>query len=269
MKRLLAVLLLLGLSLPALSATPYRPGQEEALRGLLVDLSVVDRAAAYPLPIYRAQGLRFIEGTPGQAYSVRMTNRTGERLLVVLAVDGINAISGRTAAYNQTGYVLAPYASVEITGWRQSLQRVAQFVFTRPSDSYAARTDRPWQVGVIGAAVFREDRPEPVYYPSAPSIGQDHSAAEGAPAPAASKSAQSDTSRSVGTGYGQSEWSQATAASFVRRSSSPDEVLRLDYDDRAGLYRRGVRFFDDRPYDRPYPREPDAFPEGFAPPPRW
>ena len=37
-------------------------------------------------------------GAPGHRYSVRLTNTSGERLLVVLSVDGVNAISGQTAA---------------------------------------------------------------------------------------------------------------------------------------------------------------------------
>ncbi len=261
MKKTLMFLALTLLASPAMAQ--YRSSNtDDAARGSLIDLSVVDRQSSYPLPVYRAQGLQFIEGTPGQAYSVRLTNKTPERLLVVLAVDGINAVSGKTAAYNQTGYVLEPYDQVEVSGWRQSMQSVAQFVFTTPSRSYAARTDRPWQVGVIGAAVFREDRARPVIAP-APSVSNRSSA------PAAARSAQAESARGVGTGYGRSEWSQATASSFVRRSSTPAEVVRLDYDDREGLIARGIRLQGYyRPYDR---RQPQAFPDGFAQPPsrRW
>ena len=37
-----------------------------------------------------------------------MTNRTGARVLTVLSVDGVNAITGQTASPNQSGYVLEP-----------------------------------------------------------------------------------------------------------------------------------------------------------------
>jgi len=105
-------------------------------------------------------------------------NRTGSRVLVVLSVDGINAITGETAGIAQSGYVLAPYASAEITGWRKSAAEAAAFYFTSIADSYAARTDRPDNVGVIGAAVFRERvwrRPEPRNYapPPAPFDSRD------------------------------------------------------------------------------------------------
>lgn len=265
MKRFVIFLILCLAATPLFAQERYYAPPGDSLRGHLVEMSVVDRQTGSSLPIYNAQGLRFIEGVPGRPYSIRLVNRSNERLLVVLAVDGINAISGRTASYNQTGYVLAPYGTLEVTGWRRSFQSVAQFVFTRPEASYAGRTDRLWQVGVIGAAIFREDVPRPVYHPAEPMMSE----SAGAPAPAASRSAQADTSRGVGTGYGRGEWSQATSTTFDRRSSAPDEVLRLDYDDRQGLYQRGVRDLYPLPgYDRPG-RYPEAFPEGFAPPPRW
>src|SRR4029077_923714 len=52
---------------------------------------------------------------------------------------------------------------VEMAGWRKSLERTAAFYFTDLGDSYAARTGRPGNVGVIGVAVFREKRP-PIAY---------------------------------------------------------------------------------------------------------
>ncbi|MBS1173827.1 MAG: hypothetical protein H6R12_2657 [Proteobacteria bacterium] len=55
--------------------------------------------------------------------------------------------------------MLEPYSSAEISGWRKSLEEVAQFYFTSLPDSYAARSDRPENAGVIGVAVFRE-RPQ-------------------------------------------------------------------------------------------------------------
>jgi hypothetical protein len=68
---------------------------------------------------------------------VRLTNTVGERVLVVLSVDGVNAVTGETANPSQAGYVLDPWQSTEIAGWRKSLDDVAQFVFTDLPDSYA------------------------------------------------------------------------------------------------------------------------------------
>ena len=74
----------------------------------------------------------------------------------MIAVDGVNVVSGETAAHDQTGYVLNNGQSAQITGWRKNLARVAAFEFTALPNSYAARTGRPDNVGVIGVAVFRE-----------------------------------------------------------------------------------------------------------------
>ena len=121
--------------------------------GDLVQLDVVDRDNGQVLPEYRHRGQDWIAGVPGHRYSVRLTNTTGERVLVVLSVDGVNAVTGQTASPSQGGYVLEPWESAEIAGWRKSLDDIAQFVFTDLPDSYAARTGRPANVGVVGEGV--------------------------------------------------------------------------------------------------------------------
>jgi hypothetical protein len=262
----------------------------------LVDVDIVDRDTGEWLPEYRHRGRDWVPGVPGHRYSVRMTNTTGERVLVVLSVDGVNAISGDTAAANQTGYVLGPWQSTEITGWRKSWQDVAQFYFTDLPDSYAARTGRPDNVGVIGVAVFRErPQPQPYYEPAPISRGDDReydrndryrgqaSRAEGKAAPAApqasrrsAESAASDSAygngapaQSIGTGHGDREWSPVSRTDFVRASRTPAQVLQLRYDDIDNLVAMGVM---PRPYrDGGRRGQPQAFPNGFAadPPGRW
>ena len=54
--------------------------------------------------------------------------------------------------------MLDAWGGVSIEGWRKSLDDVATFYFTRLPDSYAARTGRPDNVGVIGVALFPERR---------------------------------------------------------------------------------------------------------------
>jgi hypothetical protein len=149
--------LLAAALLPAAACLPLQAGT-------LVDIDVVDRDSGRGLPEYRHRGRTWVPGEPGHRYAVRLANRTGERVLVVLSVDGVNAVSGETASPSQAGYVLSPWESTEIAGWRKSLDDVAQFYFTDLPDSYAARTGRPDDVGVIGIAVFRE-RPQPIPYP--------------------------------------------------------------------------------------------------------
>ncbi len=255
--------------------------------GSTVDIQIVDRSRGATLQTYRWRGASYVAGRPGERYAVRLTNRSSGRVLVVLSVDGVNAVSGETAALGQTGYVLAPWQSAEITGWRKSYSEAAAFYFTALPDSYAARTDRPDNVGVIGAAVFRERVQEPArgWFERQPPVARERSdessraeperRAQGAAdsAPLASKAAPASPSvsqdrdafakqeKKLGTGHGEREYSPTTHTAFERASTRPAEVVQVRYDSYANLLASGVIA---RP--RPALRQPDAFP-GFAPDP--
>ena len=127
--------------------------------GSLVDLSVYDRAEGRRLPVHWHRGRAYVAGKPGNEYRLTLRNRSGEPLLAVVSVDGVNVITGESADPQQSGYVLAPGRSVDILGWRKSLAQTAAFYFTDLADSYAARTGRPGNVGVIGVALFRKKQP--------------------------------------------------------------------------------------------------------------
>src|SRR5882672_6453192 len=136
--------------------------------GALVDLTVVNRVTGERIPVHAHRGRLYVAGTPGAKYSLLLNNKTGGRVLTVVSVDGVNVITGDTAAPAQSGYVLNPWGSVDIEGWRKNMSEVAAFVFTALPESYAARTGRPGNVGVIGVAVFREYRaPRPTRAPAA------------------------------------------------------------------------------------------------------
>ena len=122
----------------------------------MVDLRVVDRDTGQEMPVWRHGGRMFVAGEQGARYSLRIANRTDGRVLVVMSVDGVNIISGETARYDGRGYVLGPYGTYDINGWRKSETEVAAFAFTALPHSYAALTGRPGDVGVIGMAVFKE-----------------------------------------------------------------------------------------------------------------
>jgi hypothetical protein len=265
--------LLAAALLPATACLPLQA------RGL-VDLDVVDRDSGQWLPEYPHRGHSYVPGEPGHRYAVRLTNQTGERVLVVLSVDGVNAVSGETASPAQAGYVLAPWETAEIAGWRKSLQDVAQFYFTDLPDSYAARTGRPDNVGVIGIAVFRERQqvvPYPMPGPPVASASRNERAAPAATAPqAAAESASADSvyggerqARRLGTGHGAREWAPVGHTEFVRASMRPAQVTQLRYDDADALAALGIvpwRTWDDRRTGD----APRAFPNGFvADPPGW
>ena len=129
---------------------------QPTLAARLVDVSIVNRSTGERLTPWRHEGKLYVAGTQGERYAIELKSRQGERVLTVLSVDGVNVLTGQTAATLQSGYVIDSWQSYAINGWRKSMDDVAQFVFTALPDSYAARTGRPGNVGVIGVAVYRE-----------------------------------------------------------------------------------------------------------------
>lgn len=218
--------------------------------GRWVDVEVYDRRDGRHLQVYPFEGRYYVAGHPGAEYEIVLRNRSGERVLAVTSVDGINVVSGETAAPSQTGYVLEAYGSMGIKGWRKNMGEIASFYFTEHRRSYAARTDRPFDVGVIGVAVFRE-RPRPQVY--APDRGRYKDA----------PSAAAEREEKLGTGHGRREESYAEYTRFERASASPDEIVAIYYDTWANLAARGI--VPQHPWrDR---REPQPFPQRFAPDP--
>jgi hypothetical protein len=124
--------------------------------GRLAEVQIIDRDTGSALPTYRSHGEYWVAGRPGARYSIMIQNHRGERILAVTAVDGINVVSGETGAWGQSGYVFSPGESYEIAGWRKSNVEIAAFNFTAAGNSYAERTGRPANVGVIGVALFLE-----------------------------------------------------------------------------------------------------------------
>jgi len=290
MKSLLSTAVAIALSLSAC-----------AHAGGLVDVSVIDRDTGAVLPTHGHDGKLYIAGIPGHRYSVRLYNHSSERVMTVLSVDGVNAVTGQTADPNQSGYVLDAWQSTDIEGWRKNMSEIAQFNFTALDNSYAARTGRPNNVGVIGVAVFREKAPvwrerddRISQRDSAPAQPGSNAAAEAAmparpvatPPPSAAggladaaKSinspeaqaradgalgarAQRKTEESLGTGHGARESSYASYTTFERASSHPDEVDSIFYDSYRNLVARGVL-----PPARPLAIEPQPFPNHFVPDP--
>ena len=240
MKRLVALLSGLLLALPAFAA------------GNLADVQVLDRSTGRTLPVYESGGRWFVVGTPGNEYQVSVRNRSSGDLLAVVSVDGVNAVSGETAAQWQSGYVIDRGRSLSIQGWRKSLQKVAAFHFTDLGNSYAARTGRPDNVGVIGVALFRR-KPEPVANLVEP---RERADAARAASELEAKRAPSAPAKSLGTGHGRIETSAARYVEFERESDAPSELIAIHYDTYANLVARGVI--------REERRWPSPFPGGFV-----
>jgi hypothetical protein len=215
----------------------------------LVQVDVIDRDSGAPLRVYRDHGRPVVAGRPGARYAVRLVNRSGERVLAVVAIDGVNILGGETASVDQRGYVLDPWQSAALTGWRKSDDEVAVFEFTALADSYAARTGRPLDVGVIGVAVFRERR-EPL---EAARVAPAARAADLARSPAASakagpadagageaRAAAPPAAERLGTGHGPREASPVTTTTFLRATALPEQRVAIRYDSLANLVAAGI-----------------------------
>jgi hypothetical protein len=255
--------------------------------GSLVAVDVYDRTAGTALAIHTKDGERYVVGTPGHEYAVRIRNLSGGRILAVTSVDGVNVVSGDTAAPDQSGYVIDAWGSVEIAGWRRSLERTAAFYFTDLGDSYAARTGRPADAGVIGFAVFRERAPaigaaplrdkiaahdearreradSPAPAATAPQTAPSRQAAEAGVAGSSADAESRSLASKLGTGFGRSETSLAQRVRFERATTTPAETLAIQYDRRENLVAMGVL-----PTPRYAQRTPDPFPAmRFVPEPR-
>jgi hypothetical protein len=125
-----------------------------AARGAIT-VRVVDDSGT-PLPTFSAGGRSYVMGNDGQRYSIRIENQTGARFEAVATVDGLDVIDGQPGAFEKRGYLVQPWSTVEIDGFRRSEEEVAAFRFGRVRDSYAAKRGDDRNVGVIGVAVFQE-----------------------------------------------------------------------------------------------------------------
>jgi hypothetical protein len=265
----LQTLAAVGLALASLAAQAV---------GHRADVLIIDRATSRELPVYWHEGKAYVVGRPGAEYDVRVRNQRGEDLLAVVSVDGLNVMNGQTANPRQAGYIISPWQSVEVKGWRKSMEEVASFYFTQLANSYAGRTGRPDNVGVIGVALFERKRVEyvppaaaadPGPYRPAPymrerSEAQRDSANESraqsspktlqAPAPAAP----------LGTGHGRREESRVYWTQFERATETPVETIAIYYDSYRNLVAQGV--LPTPPIAR-IPRDPNPFPTAFTPDP--
>lgn len=232
--------------------------------GHLANIEILDRDSGVTLPVYRFRGENWVAGNPGARYAVVINNLRGERLLAVASVDGVNVVSGETAAWDQTGYVLEGGQRCAIDGWRKSNREVADFNFTALPDSYAALTGRAGNVGIIGVAIFREhpqarDRQaEIASQRNAPAVPPGRASA------GAWRDAPSAAAPRLGTGHGEREISYVSNTQFDRLSESPDEIVRVRYDRFDNLVAMGVV------RSRGVPARPDAFPDSsgrFVPDP--
>lgn len=236
MKRMMWILLVfLGMTWPAFAAgfapEPYPMPVPD--RGIVRLQIIGDTWGELPIHStgwdeigrYRG-GSGVIYVAKGERYRLSITNLTGSRLGLVIAVDGRNILTGESSygRPNEGLYVLSPYASGQFTGWRTNMREVRRFYFTDADDSYAANLGDAGRIGQITVTAFSE---EPRYPQPEISLSEDRAKASGR-----SESIRRDSYQAPGpgTGWGERDYSPVRETTFEPESSpSARYVIRYEW----------------------------------------
>lgn len=187
----------------------------------------------------------------GEPYSIVLRNHTGERLKVVVGVDGLNVYEREVIAGSSredVGSILSAWTDRTLPGWQLGLDRAQRFVFSPPEWSEGeGRTDQ--QIGLLTVQVYREWQPESWDYRERDRLGAARQApVEGettaesrpdsaAPPPAARKAP-------IGTTSGDDVDSSVRTVRFMPATTYPESWAVIDYGHA-------------QPAWRPWPREED------------
>jgi hypothetical protein len=199
----------------------------------------------------------YVQAERGRNYGIRVRNRTGGRIGLVIAVDGRNIISGAKSHLraSEPMYVLDAYGEATYRGWRTSDANVQRFYFTDAADSYAEAWGDGSAMGVIVVAAFRERAP---VQPQRRQGRRD--AAPQAQSPGDSRAAESTAD--AGTGFGESHYSRSVRVHFEPLHRAFARQF-LKYEWRETLVRLGV-IRDAAPRNRFWP-DPVGQTQQFAP----
>jgi hypothetical protein len=200
----------------------------------------------------------------------------------VMSVDGLNVLNGERSglANSEPMYVLGPWGTAVIRGWRTSLDEVQQFVFVDEQVSYAARVGKAnGDMGWVRVATFEEQRPVAFYQqPRFDSGGEpsgsedsrmkDERAQNSAPstdAPQARKEATAaprseggptdqlgtlEPRESVpGTGWGERRNDRVERTEFLAAASCTDQMI-FRYEYASGLQALGIFPREHRVWER-------------------
>jgi hypothetical protein len=273
-------------SLAVLAAAVSVPAWEPAVVecGSWVSMQVEVDGRAVPLYASPDGGRHYVEARAGGRYELRLANRTRARVGVKVSVDGLNVISGeRDHPGPDRMYVLGPWESTAIRGWRTSLASVRSFTFVDEKSSYASRTGKAnGKMGWIELSVYQErhalalddwarrqrNEARPEAREEEDGARDRADAAGSPPAPSAKSQAAPAPGRSFpGTGWGDPLHDQVRLVDF-EPDGAPVESVTVRYEYRSALQALGLLpppSCERR--DRLSQRERGEL--GFAQPPRW
>lgn len=118
-----------------------------------------------PITEFSHRGQVFIEGRAGSEYTLRVKNKTADRIEAVISVDGLSITDGKAAGDKSSGYLLNAFEEIEIPGWKLDSQAAAKFAFSGKQNSYATQSEDGdvRNNGIIGIMAFSEKWKRPVY----------------------------------------------------------------------------------------------------------
>jgi hypothetical protein len=279
MKRLLKVIVSLFMAAPAaavLAPVAHANQSWSHAQGRLVDVRILENNR--PTTLYSRgwnwnSPRRYFEAFEGGRYAVELHNLTGRRIGVVMSVDGLNVLNGERSglANSEPMYVLGPWDTAVIRGWRTSLDEVQQFVFVDEQASYAARVGKAnGEMGWVRVATFEEQRPLAFYQQPRRDLGGEPSGSEDsrmkderaqnsapsteAPEPARKQATASpklqgnatdqlgrqEAQASVpGTGWGERRNDHVERTEFLAAASCTDQLI-FRYEYASGLQALGI-----------------------------
>jgi len=260
------LVLCLVLAAPLLAWTHVRRENVVDVRIVADNGSEFAKYRAYPR--CQQQGNFFyVEAVKGDRYSIRVTNKTGRRVGVVVAVDGRNIISAKKSDLkpNDRMYIIGPHETNVFEGWRTAMDTTNRFYFTEQSDSYAEKVfGDASAMGTIALAVYKEKIPEIVPYSDKP-FRMNESPAGAAPS-TSSESRSADKAKlqkgeETGTGFGETTYSPARVVQFEPEHRAAEKIV-LKYEWRSELCRKGIiscdpknRFWPDDQEFAPIPKD--------------
>ncbi len=250
---------------------------------------------------YKNDGKTFIEGRKGSSFELEFRNHSRKRVCFIPSVDGLSVLDGQTAGLESPGYIVEPWGSLKVPGWKLDSESVAQFVFETAGQSYSSQMGYGQKnTGVIGAMVFEEkntlddyskfrdqflrDYGEPKIWPRRSPIDpwwmhnyNDYTFIGSSTMNAATESMsikscdmhENDSEESLGTGFGRRESFSTHKVEFEKKNPNvPDAKLAIYYDSRKNLEKRGIQVLPEGKFKF---EEPDPFPnhEGCPIPPGW
>ena len=217
----------------------------------VVDVKIVsDNGEAFPKYETFPRGHRegeyyYPEAVKGQRYSIQITNKSGRRIGLAIAVDGRNIIDGKKSDLlrNERMYIIGPYGTNTFEGWRTGMDRTNRFYFTEQSDSYAEKVFADaLAMGTIALAVYKEKIAQITPHADMSLPKREAPAARGPSVSSESRAAgkhKLEESDQAGTGFGETTYSPASVVQFDPEHTIAEKVV-LKYEWRSELCRKGI-----------------------------